>query len=170
MKKFVYYLLAVFFFLAPFGSWVYSIVMGIKFDHKCGDYLKLASNANSIELAEKHLTTAINYLEKNDITHGCNKVFIYKPHNDIGLWYENLKSAQKQLQDIQAKGDVSDLEESNMLMKLRESLLEDDGSLTLPMGISRSARIFKITFWCNVLGGAFFIPAFIFLFKGLEEM
>ena len=30
--------------------------------------LKLSADANSVVLAEKHLTTAINYLEENNIT------------------------------------------------------------------------------------------------------
>ena len=166
MKRILFIILAVLCFLAPCIPWTYSIVKSVQFDARCGDYLKLSADANSIELAEKHLTTAIDYLEKNDSTSGYTKFIVYKPKNDIGLWYENLKAAQTQLQELQAKESVTELEESNMLMKLRETLLDEEGGLTLPLGISQP-QTFNVVIWLNVtlsllwfLGGFFIYCAY----------
>jgi hypothetical protein len=107
----------------------------------------MAADANSIDIAEKHLSTAITYLEDNGLTLGYTKVVFYYPKNDIGLWYENLKASQTQLQELQAR-EYTDLEESNILMKLRETLLDSSGSLTHPLGISM-AHNFATMFWLN---------------------
>jgi hypothetical protein len=102
----------------------------------CISYFEMAADANSVEIAEKHLSTGIEYLEDNNLTEGNTKVFVYKPTNDLGLWYENLKSAQTQLQEMNAKEELTELEESNALMKLRETLLSSEGSVTHPFMIS----------------------------------
>ena len=113
-----------------------AIINAIQFEANCTSYLKMAADANDVKIANKHLTSAIDYLEKNNLTSGNTKVFIYKPTCDIGLWYENLKSAQEQLNEVCAKEDLTELEESNMLMKLRETLLDGEGTVTHPSMIS----------------------------------
>lgn len=147
MKKAVLIILAIILFLTPVVPWTYSIVKGIQFDANCGDYLRLAADANDIEVAEKHLTKAITYMEENDLTSGYTKIFVYKPVNDFGLWYENLKTAQTQLQEMKAS-EYTELEESNMLMKLRETLLTEEGCLTHPDGVSMKNN-FTLMFWLN---------------------
>lgn len=149
MKKAVLIILAIVLAIVPCVTWGYSIVKDMQFDASCGDYLKLAADANSIDVAEKHLSTAVSYLEANDLTSGYTKIFIYYPTNDIGLWYENLKTAQAQIQEMQANG-YTELEQSNMLMKLRETILDDDGTLTHPEGISIAAN-YTLMFWLNIL-------------------
>ena len=149
MKKFVLIMLAFIMFVVPCIPWTISIVEGIQFSANCGDYLKLAADANSIDMAEKHLTSAITYLENNNLTSGHTKIFIYYPKNDVGLWYENLKTAQTQLQEMQA-GEYTELEQSNMLMKLRETILDENGALTKPEGISLHPN-YTTMFWFNML-------------------
>ena len=168
MKVFVI-ILAIIIFCASIIPWVYSITKSLQFSANCGDYLKLAADANDINMAEKHLSTAITYLEEHDLTSGYTKVFRYYPSNDIGLWYENLKTAQEQLRQMQAEG-YTELEQSNMLMKLRETICNDDGSLTHPMGIS-FAHNFSLMFWLNMLLWlpCWFIGGFLFWFA-VEEM
>ena len=112
------------------------IVKAVQFEANCTSYLKMAADANDVKIANKHLTSAIEYLEENNLTSGNTKVFIYKPTCDIGLWYENLKSAQGQLNEVCTREDLTELEESNMLMKLRETLLEGEGTVTHPSMIS----------------------------------
>ena len=67
MKKALYIILAIICFIIPFFSWIPSISQGIEFDTNCGDYLRLSADANSIEIAEKQLTKAIDYLEKTTL-------------------------------------------------------------------------------------------------------
>ena len=102
----------------------------------CINYFEMAADANSVELAEKHLTSGIEYLEENNLTEGNTKIFVYRPTRDIGLWYENLKSAQSQLQKLISQEGLTELEESNALMKLRETLLNADGYVTYPTMIT----------------------------------
>lgn len=135
MKKF-FVVLIVILCLAPLPNYIYSIARSVQFGANCKDYLKLSADANSVVLAEKHLTTAINYLEENNITSGQAKLFVAYPKNDISLWYDNLKTAQSQLQEMIELGEYTELEQSNMLMKLRETLLDENGTVTTPMAVA----------------------------------
>ena len=129
--KAVWIVLCIICIIIPIIVYGSGIVKCIQFDVNCIDYLKLAADANSTELAEKHLTTAITFLEKNYLTSGHTGIIIKSPQNDIGIWYENLKSAQTNLHFLNEKEELTDLEESNALMKLRETLLDEE-SITRP--------------------------------------
>lgn len=160
MKKLVATILViatVLFGLTPFVPWTISIIKSIKMSANCLDYLEMSADANSVELAEKHLTTALNYLETHQLTSGNTKIIVYTPKNDIGLWYENLKSAQKQLQEMLEQESLTELEESNALMKLRETLLDSSGCVTYPERISLVPN-YKFLFWCNLLIILLWIP------------
>lgn len=134
--------------ITPFIPWGYTIFQGIDFNANCGDYLRLAADANDVNVAEKHLSKAIEYIEANDLDNGYTKIIFYYPKNDFGLWYENLKSAQTQLREMQ-ETEYTELEESNMLMKLRETIL-DDNMLTIPFGVSIKHN-FGLIYWLNCL-------------------
>ena len=110
-----------------------AIIKTINMKAECIGYLEMAADANSVELAEKHLSKGIEYLEKNNLKHGSTGIFFHTPGNNMEFWYENLKSAQIQLQEFEGK---SELEESNILMKLRETLLDETGNVTHPNAIS----------------------------------
>ena len=122
--------------IVPCIVYVSAILKAVNVNANCISYFEMAADANSVELAEKHLSAGIKYLEDNNLTEGNTKIFIYKPTKDLGLWYENLKSAQTQLQDLNAKENLTELEESNALMKLRETLLNSEGSVIHPSMIS----------------------------------
>lgn len=160
MKKLFIILCAVC-IIIPLIVYGVGITTTIKFNANCISYFRLAADANSIELAEKHLTSGINYLEQNNLTSGHTKIFIYKPTNDIGLWYENLKSAQLQLQELNKKEELTELEESNSLMKLRETLLNSTGSVTHPEGVMFYPS-YASFFWTFVLIWMLWILACIF--------
>lgn len=135
MKQFFIFL-CVICILVPIAVYGGGIVKTIIMDVNCIEYFELAADANSVDLAEKYLTQGIKYLEENNLTSGFTKIIVYKPTNDIGFWYENLKSAQTQLQELSQKEDLTELEESNALMKLRETLLGPTGGVTHPYMIS----------------------------------
>ena len=168
MKKALFIILAIICFASPFFSWIPSIVNGIQFSANCGNYLELSADANSIEIAEKQLTKAVDYLEENNLTSGYTKIFVYYPKNDIGMWYDNLKSAQTQLISMLEKEEITELEESNMLMKLRETILDDDGCLTHPIGISLHPN-FTVMFWLNCTLWLLWILGGVFCFLAYEE-
>lgn len=122
--------------IIPFIVYGSAIYKTVNMNANCISYFKMAADANSIEIAEKHLSTGIKYLEDHNLTEGNTKIFIYKPTVDLGFWYENLKSAQSQLQNLNTKENLTELEESNALMKLRETLLNSEGSVTHPAMVS----------------------------------
>lgn len=133
MKRFIIFILTFIVAIVVYGR---AIINSSTFDVNCIDYFKLAANANSVELAEKYLSSGIEYLEKEGLTQG-NTNFIFKyPTNDINIWYENLKSAQTQLQELKEQEDLTELEETNSLMKLRETLMDEDGAINHPRMIS----------------------------------
>jgi len=112
-----------------------SIVKDIQFDQRCAGFLKQAADASSVELAERQLNKAIDYIEKNGLTSGYTSVIYKTEDENIGFWYENLKVCQKELAETRGN---STLENTNVLMKLRESLTdnsEQGTKLTIPAGI-----------------------------------
>lgn len=134
--KSIYILLCTICVIVPCIVYGSAIFKSVNMNANCISYFELAANASNVKLAEKHISTGIKYLEENDLTDGNTKVLVYKPTNDLGLWYENLKLAQTQLQELNAKEELTELEESNALMKLRETLLNAEGSVTHPTMIS----------------------------------
>jgi hypothetical protein len=113
------------------------VVRGIIFNKNCAGYLKQAADANTVELSLERITKAIEYAENNGLTYGYTSI-IYKTEEDnVEFWYKNLKACQKELEEA---FNGTQLEKSNVLMKVRESLTDNrqqGTSLTLPNGISR---------------------------------
>ena len=136
--------------------WTILIVKVVKFDVSCGGYLKRAANANSIGLAKKQLGTALSYIETNNLTCGYTSILYKSPDEDLGFWYTNLKQAYSSLDDTR---QYTQLEESNVLMKLRETIC-DGQNITIPQGISRfpgnAGWAFANISWVLVLTGMCF--------------
>lgn len=102
----------------------------------CFGHLELAANANTVELAEKELGTALNYIEARGWTSGYTSVIYRTEDENVGFWYNNLKSAHEEL--LTLSDDSSPLEKTNVLMKLRESLIvnkEHGDVISKPVGI-----------------------------------
>ncbi|OHA87761.1 MAG: hypothetical protein A3A96_00760 [Candidatus Zambryskibacteria bacterium RIFCSPLOWO2_01_FULL_39_39] len=121
-------------FTASFLIWVgVRTIAGINFDRNCEGYLKRAADANTIDLAIENLKVATKYAEQNGMTSGFTSIMYRTPNEDIGFWYKNLTASLKELRVV--KPDTPQLEKTNILMKLRETLL-DQNSITSPPGIS----------------------------------
>ena len=115
------------------GFRVYKIVV---FDIECEGYMKRAADANTVEMAVKEMETVVAYQESRGMTQGYTSVLYRTPDEDVGFWYQNMKASLAELKSI--KPDASLLEKSNMLMKLRETLLDEGRGtqVTVPRGIS----------------------------------
>ena len=127
-------------------SCVYSL--HVEFQQGCEGYLKQAADANSVELALDRLDKAVKYCEDNGLTNGYTSVFWRTEDENIGFWYKNLKVCQKEL--TMAKGK-SQLEQTNVLMKVRESLTdngEKGTELTYPDGIEAYPNNLGIGIFC----------------------
>lgn len=129
-------------------AWIVTIVLSlffcvsacvreVEFDRGCGGHLKRAADANTIVMAHSELKTAVDYARAHNLDRGYTSIFYETPDEDIGYWFKNLESAQAELEALPPS--VSPLERSNMLIKLRETLLDqgEHTSVTLPSGISR---------------------------------
>ena len=127
------------------------IVKSIKFNQDCAGYLKQAADASTIELALDRTNKAIAYIEANNLTDGYTSVLWRTEDENIGYWYQNIKACKTELEDGL---DGSQLEKSNILMKVRETLTdngEHGTSLTIPDGISKypNNALFGILNWIS---------------------
>lgn len=132
--RFTVFIVGAFLFLLWVGS---RGVKTINFDRECGGYLHRAAIANTVEMAKTELTTGLEYMERHDMTEGFTSVWWRSPSEDVGFWYNNLKSALAELNTLSA--DATVLEKSNTLMKLRESLIDDSSGTSMliaPDGIT----------------------------------
>jgi len=153
--------------MVPLIGWAGArIYQSIIFDKDCGGYLKRAADANTVEMAEKQLQVALSYLEQHNLTQGYTSIIYNTPDEDIGFWYDNLRESLNELQNVNVES--SQLERSNVLMKLRETLLDqtDQGdSLTKPEGIAIYPHnmIFMI---CGIFGLVMVGVAGLFFMRG----
>ena len=139
-----------------FGAWsTVRIVEGVQFDMNCTQYIKRAADANTVETAKKELSKAISYAEENNLTEGVVSIFLHQPSNDIGYWYKNMTESYSELENLSE--DATSLEKTNVLMKLRETLTDENGSevsVTIPKGISIYPRNVSY-FWLGLLSSIF---------------
>lgn len=149
MKKLLFFLAL----LSMVGLLATTIVKKVEFSQNCSGYLKQAADANSITLAKERLQKSVDYLESNNLTEGYTSLFYKTEDDNIGYWYLNLKTSLNDLNKINTDS-ISSLEESNILLKLRETILDNNDSgdsVTIPNGISRYPNNLLFFMWA-VLG------------------
>jgi len=114
------------------------ITKSVEINQNCLGYLERSANANTVEIARNELKKSIDYLEANNLTKGYTSILWKTPDEDIEFWYKNLKESYGELMKVDST--TSSVEKTNLLMKLRETLI-DNGSkgdnITVPKGISR---------------------------------
>jgi hypothetical protein len=147
----------------------YRIYSRINFSIKCQRHLKRAADANSVKLALQEMDVVVLYLEQNNMTQGYTKVIYKTPDEDVGFWYENLKAARDELRRVNP--EATQLETSNILMKLRETILDESGqrtSVTMPQGIEVFPynKLFAFAF---VITGIICIIAVIYLLRTIKH-
>jgi hypothetical protein len=123
------------FIISIFGTCIYK---NVTLRQNCTGYLKRAADANTVETAKSQLEKAISYMETHNLTNGYTSVLWKTPDEDIEFWYNNIKSSYNEL--CKVTPETSSLEKTNMLMKLRETLLDSGSkgdSLTYPHGLSK---------------------------------
>lgn len=127
--------LSVIFLVFALSVFSLRVIKKIQFKQNVTGYLKRAADANTIDLANQELSKAISYLEAKGFTTGYTSVLYKTPDEDLEFWYNNLKASQLELQQLNS---TSALEKTNVLLKLRETLV-DEGErtkVTVPSGIS----------------------------------
>lgn len=142
----------------------------IEFSQACSGHLKLAADANTPALAISELEVAVEYLEKKGLTSGYTSIFIRMPKDNIGFWYTNLRDSLLELKRLSP--EASELEKSNTLMKLRQTLLDhtpSGESVTVPSSIAifpynRLLAGFSVV-WALVAG----IAGYLMFFERVSE-
>lgn len=132
MKGIGVMILSLFCFVLPIRNAIF-----FKIDVK--DYLKRSADASSVEIAQIELSKAIKACEEKGYTDGYTSIFYRTPDEDVSFWYNNLVAANEDLKlAVAQKDSLSRLEESNVLMKLREVLTDNGDSgtkITVPRGL-----------------------------------
>lgn len=134
MKLFIGIILALFAF-SIFGITIHK---SISLKQNCTGYLKRAADANTVKTAKEELHKSIQYLEAHNLTKGYTSVLYKTPDEDIEFWYKNLKASENELSQVSDTASI--LEKTNLLMKLRETLMdsgEKNDKVTVPDGLSR---------------------------------
>ena len=112
----------------------FSTYCNITYDIEIGGRLKRAADANTVELAEQELNAALINIEKRRLMMGSTHILWETPDTDLDFWYSNLKESRDELRKL--PNNASSLERSNMLMKLRETILDSDEIVTQPPNVS----------------------------------
>ena len=135
----------------------------------CGERIERASRANTVKTAIQELEAATTYLEQNNLTSGYTSVLWKTPSEDVEFWYKNLKASLTELKSLPA--DASSLEKSNMLIKLRESLIkhsQEGDSIVAPSGISVHPHNFHwFVAWVTIASAVLIVAAIKINFLGL---
>jgi hypothetical protein len=152
----------------------YRTYKGIVFNIECSGHIKRAGDANSPELARPELDKAITYLENNNMVEGYTSILYRTPDEDLGFLYQNLAISRAELDRVIDNDSSTQLEESNVLMKLRETLLDhgkEGLSVTAPSGISvyPNNGILAFIGWASFLIMCFGVAAATFAADGFEE-
>jgi hypothetical protein len=74
------------------------------------------------------MRVVVSYLETNGLTTGSTHILWADPAHDLGFFYRNMKASLEELEGLPK--EATPLEKTNVLMKLREALLDSnkDGS------------------------------------------
>lgn len=132
-----------------------SVYLWYDFSKGCEDYLKLAGDAPNVERADGFLENALEYIEENNMTSGNSAILFTKPSNDVGIWYNQIKGAKSTTENILKRktadpDSVTQLEQDNALMKIREVVLDNAStgtSVTSPQWIEWYPNQRLMMFW-----------------------
>lgn len=136
------YLLSIVFIILSAITPTICVVRSIQFTQECEGYLKQAADANTPDLAVQRHDKAIEYVRENNLTSGYTSMFYKTEDENIEFWYNNMIACRDELLNCKSS---TQLEQTNVLIKVRESLLDEGSSrgsiaytdVTLPRGISR---------------------------------
>jgi hypothetical protein len=124
-------------FMILVGIWITTLwYNSYKFDVDIGGHMERASNANTIELAIEEMEYVVTNMARRELTKGYTSIAFPEPSEDVGFWYKNMNDSLKELKSV--SHNATQLEKSNILMKLRETLhsgSEGREEIAVPTGI-----------------------------------
>lgn len=131
-----------------------SFYKGYQLKQEFSGYLRQSAASNSPQLALQTLERSVNYLENHGLTSGNTSAFIEVPENDLGFFYSNLKQSRDELKTI--TDSTSSMEKSNVLLKLRETLIthgEKGDRVQMPDNLAfyPNQALWKVLFWAAII-------------------
>lgn len=121
------------------------VFFAVEFMQQCSGHMELAAQANTIALAKRELGQAVRYLKHHQMTSGYTSIVWDTPDENVEFFYSNLEASLQELEDL-SKKNITPLEASNCLLKLRDTLT-DQGMVTHPMGLSVYPNNGAMAFW-----------------------
>jgi len=101
-------------------------IQSMELDRCCLQHLRLAANASTVDMAESQLRTAISWLERHKGKTGSTALIYRTPDTDYGYWLANLKASADELRQLGP--DSTQTDRTNTLLKLRETIMDNDAS------------------------------------------
>lgn len=168
MKKIGSKVAMVLFALCGLGIVISQFVIAIQMKQNMTGYLKQAADASSVETAMVELKKSLDYLEEHEMTEGYTSIFWKTEDENVGFFYNNLKGSYNELSLV--TDSTSQLEKSNLLMKLRETIIDhgsDGDKITIPDGLHKFPHNFA---WMlmNIIAGLFFVAAFVCWLESID--
>lgn len=115
------------------GTAIKACYNGYAVERDITGHLKRAADSNRVETAIRELDAGLAAMEARGFTSGNTSIMFDTPDNDMGFWHKNLVDARDALKATPA--NASELEKSNALIKLRETILDhtsDGDEVTRP--------------------------------------
>jgi len=154
----------------PVVFWIgFMVYRDIDYERHVKGHLKRAADSNNIVLATNELNTAIAEIERRGWTKGSTHLIYSTPASDVGFWYENIKASRDELANLSPSS--SQLEQTNVLMKLRETLLDESGDsidVTAPFNIAIYPNVVGF-FWTGLIATLLLIASCIVCVATLTE-
>lgn len=139
--------------LIPNGYYIYK---DLDFEQNLKGYLKQAADAGSVYVAEERLSKAINYLDSHNMTSGYTSIFYKTEDDNVGYFYHNLIVCHVEIMRVM---EASHFEQTNELMRLRETLMDGE-EITIPPSLylhPNNKLFFLLNTFCVIM---FFIGIF----------
>lgn len=142
----------------PFCLWLPArLYMDYRFETAVEGRLQRAAKANTVEQAAAELGAAVTEIEARGLTAGNTGIFLQRPENDLGFWHANLKAALDELHKLPP--GATPLEKTNVLMKLRETLLnhgEKGDRVNAPdsVAVYPNVLLWTLAAWVVIIIGA----------------
>ena len=145
------------------------ICLRVEFQQNCTGYLKQAADANTIELAIDRLNKAIEYVESKKWTDGYTSILWKTENENIGFWYKNLKASRVELEKALCS---TQMEQTNVLMKLRETLTDNNENgtyITYPDGLWKYPNNMEFAVFAWIIHIILIVMWILWLIKLISE-
>jgi len=128
------------------------VVSHFGFTWGCEEYLKRAADCSTPEQCGKELDRALQYMRDHGLTSGNSGIIFKTPASDVAFWYNNIGGAREAVRALEGSEKTSALERSNVLIRVRETLLDEGKAVTLPPHISWYPDVMLMV-TLSILGG-----------------